>query len=354
MSIIDDEEHFRKFAEVLKNSLGKYQKVSKDDLLAHQRTQLRHLLSLEKRFKRELIRSRKGRRVYEKFIDFIYTQKCGILSARPFFRERHIVFSKRISSALKKKNPKLLYPFRFNYNFIVFAMKVESWGARSEIKKIAKEISEIRNEILVTNTPLAISESRKFWNITPKSHLTYMDIVQIHCNGLLTGIDKFVPLDDSNMTEEDSLKAYRTFRAVAIGRMTGDRVSSYNETLIHFYPTDKRKIYRANKALKQLPKDNINYEEVAKYVNSEIENPHHRTDAEEISKLVSGASVVSGDCVIGEHTETTIERFSAPEDEGPAILAEQNNTNEILRNGLRGLDLMTKKVLKMKGVMLDG
>lgn len=54
-----------------------------------------------------------------------------------------------------------------------------------------------------------------------------MDIVQIHCQALLLSIDKFCPPNEKEMTEQEALDAYQSFRAVAIGIMRRDRVNHY-------------------------------------------------------------------------------------------------------------------------------
>ena len=125
--------------------------------------------------------------------------------------------------------------------------------------------------------PLAISQARVFRHNTPESHLTYMDLNQISFEGLINAVDKFV------------LPYTSVFRSVIIGRVKGDLIENYSETPVHFYPSDKRKIYRANKAKKGLTKDDINYTDLANTVNNNGPKLPTPTDSSEIMNLLAAS-----------------------------------------------------------------
>lgn len=137
------------------------------------------------------------------------------------------------------------------------------------------------------NLPLAISQAKIFYSNTPRSHLSYMDIVQIHAQGLLLAIDKFVPPNDARMSEANSLQAYRKFRPVAIGIMARDRVNAYSETPVHFFPKQRLIRYRANKALRTQTGPEVDWQEVCEQVNSDLRDSGVRTDPEELQSLVA-------------------------------------------------------------------
>lgn len=352
MSYHDDETHFRLFAGNLEAAIARYESIPEETLIVRQRRQLQLLIELEKKFRTTLIKHPWGPAVYKQFVKIILDDKRNILAARPYFRERQSVFSK-ISRALKKRSDKGLYKFRFNYSFVQFVLEAKNWESNrigSKIVTLAKEINAIRMEIMEMNLPLAISQARIFWSNTPKSHLSYMDLVQIHCGGLLVAIDKFVPPDTSNMSEEEELEAYRSFRSVAIGRMIGDRIENYSETLIHFYPVDKRKIYRANKARRVLG-ENPDFSKVAAQVNEDVEKAH-QTTPEEIAELLAASSCVSGDVSVEPDGETTLERYEADAEIRPDLVAESNDAMLVMKTNLGVLPLVERKVLRLKGVSL--
>lgn len=351
-----DSRHFKLFAKSLELALEKYVPDTTQTLLESQRDQIRTLIKLENQLRRTLIKHPWGPSVYKKFIDFICDSKRNILAARPYFRERQTVFTATISGALKKRNFKTLYKFRVNYTFILFALKQFKWPKGGKIQKIAGEIEKLRNQICEQFMPLAISQARIFYASTPKSHLSWMDLVQIHCGGLLVAVDKFVPPDTSNMTDDESLQAYRKFRAVAIGRMISDRIESFSETVLHFYPVDRKKIYRANKIIRHFG-DKVDYVKLADMVNVDIEQESQRTNPREIADLLASASCVSGDSVPvfegfrdGEPAETTLQRYSDSKEDRYDATVETNDAMVNMKLAIKELPPLHKKILIMKGI----
>lgn len=352
-----DNNHFRQFAQTLSETLVKYETDSEESLLERQRRQLKLLVALELEFKQELIKHPWGSSSYQAFISLILDTKRNILAARPYFRERQEVFSAEISRALKARNDKSLYKFKVNYSFIGFVMSQRNWKTwpqrNTKILALDKQIREIRTEITEMNLPLALSQSRLFYASTPKSHLSYMDIVQVHVGGLLAGIDKFVPPDTSEMTNEEELQAYRVFRAVVLGRMMGDRVSEFSATLLHFWPSDKRKIYRALKARRRLDaSDAVDYDAITQKVNDGITNKNHHTDCAEIAQLIASASTTSGDVSLDPEGETTLERAEDKEEHRPDLQVEEIECRLAVRREFKNLRLVERKLLALKGVSI--
>lgn len=341
------DEHFRLFASNLEAAIEKYEDIPEESRLQRQRRQLRLLISLEAKFRRALIKHPWGPSVYRSFVEHIVSK--NILAARPYFRERQNIFASQISKALKKRSDKGLYKFRFNYSFILFVLNCHKWPVGGKIAALAKQIYDIRMEILEMNLPLAISQTRIFWSNTPKSHLSYMDLIQVHCVGLLVAIDKFVPPVEKDMTEQEELDAYRKFRAVAIGRMIGDRIEQYSETLIHYWPADKRKIYRANKARRIFGED---YARITEFVNEGVEDRAHHTTPDEVSKLLASASIVSGDISLDPEGETTLDRYEADSELRPDVQVEEMEALVMMRQKYKGLQMIEQKYLQMKGIRL--
>jgi DNA-directed RNA polymerase specialized sigma subunit len=351
MPRIDDENHFRTFAANLETALQKYVENPDESLLVRQRAQLKALVALETTFRRTLIDHPWGPGVYRDFVTFICDTKRNILDARPYFRERQTMFTKKISGCLKKRSDRDLYPFRFNWTFITFVLKSRKWPAGGKIVQLSKQIDKLRQELLEQNIPLAISQARIFWSNTPKSHLSYMDIVQIQCQALLLAIDKFSPPSDKKrMSEQRSLEEYRRFRSVAIGIMSRDRVNGYSATLVHFYPKDKLKIYRAHKAMRRFAGE-VDYEKLAEIVNKDLDLAE-RTNAIEIADLVGSASTVSADFSPDPEGDSVIDSYVSADDSRPDLLIEEHQASHALLSSVRELSIKEQKMLKMQGVKL--
>src|SRR5690606_19734709 len=164
-------------------------------------------------------------------------------------------FTEFISPVFQRADFRGLYPFAANYEFISYALSLVDWPNDHELVQLGKRIEALRVELATQNMPLAISRARIFWSRTPESHLSYMDLVQETATGLLAAIDKFTP-------------PYTTvFRSVIISRCLGNLISAYNQTSMHFYPSDRRKLYRANKMLAR-HEGEPDFERVARSVNS--------------------------------------------------------------------------------------
>src|ERR1700690_1615994 len=172
MSRLIIDKHFKLFASNLEQALKKYETDEDEVLINKQRDQLRKLVALETKLRETLIVHPWGPGIYKDFVKLICDKKKNILAARPYFRERQTTFTKFISSALKKKNDKTLYRYKFNWSFIDYMLKARKWPYGGKIASLAREINKVRQELLEQNVPLAISQARIFWSSTPKSHLT--------------------------------------------------------------------------------------------------------------------------------------------------------------------------------------
>lgn len=334
------DEHFRQFALSLESSIADCKAKDPQPFLKRQKAQVELLVQLEKDFKLALIAHSTGVKVYKQFISFICDEQRNILAARPYFRERQGVFTKQISQALRKRSERALFRFHFNYRFIQFVMASQPWAPKSKLARLAKKIIAVRGDLVTMNMPLAISRAKIFFKRTQKSHLSYMDLIQIACEGLMSGIDKFVP------------PYSRAFRGVAIGRMTGNFIEQYSETLVHFYPVDKRKIYRANK-LAGRQTGQLDFDEVAAHVNKGAE-PIHQTTSSEISNLMAAASTVSADAVLtrdeDDEAVRVTDRFAAPASCQPDVQSELHEAQNLMTISMATLSAFDRKILRLSGV----
>lgn len=336
--------HFQSFvAELDKHIVDYGEPKDSEGFFKSQKKQVETLVKLEKRFKKILLNSPQGVRVYRLFIEHILENKRNILSARPYFRERQEVFTDNISDSIKLKNEKGLFRYNINYNFISFAVKACKFPDNGKIMKLFREIRDLRNKIAELNMPLAISRAKIFWSATPKSHLTYMDLVQISSEGLMAAIDKFVP------------PFTRVFRSVIIGRAVGNLISEYSETLVHFYPNDKRKIYRANKAIRHLGgAAEADFDVLATKVNEGLEDKI-KTNSVEIRELLGAASTVSSDNSVGKEGEEIVHltsKFPATDESRPDVISERLDLTNKLSMAISQLSIFEQKLLKLKGVHL--
>lgn len=334
-----EDTHFRQFATSLESAIKRFGVPDGSDFLKMQKRQVESLVALEKDFRTTLIEHYMGEKTYRAFIRYICDKKRNILAARPYFRERQEIFTSQISKALRDRNIKKMQKFNFNFNFVQFVLGSFAWKKKSKLMLIAKKIADIRHELVTMNMPLAISRARIFYSRTPRAQLEYMDLVQIACEGLMSGIDKFV------------LPFSKVFRSVAIGRMTGNFIENYSETLVHFYPVDKRKIYRANKLIGRQA-EQINFEELAKKVNDGVERAA-RTTPSELAGLLAAQSYVSTDQSTDNEDPVRIEsRFAAPSDCQPDIICERMDTYRSLNEAIAKLTPLEQKLLKLRGLSL--
>jgi hypothetical protein len=343
--IYEPDENFRLFAGNLKAAIQRYATDEDEELLVVQKRQFDSLTSFESAFRKELIRSDFGHEAYSAFIRRICDENGNILTSRPYFRERQPVCIGPISQALQKRSPAALYQYHFNYNFVAFVMGLKKWPAKSKLAKLAKKIAAMRQEIVEMNSALAISEAKKFWGKTAgrskDTRFSYMDFIQVAIDGLISAVDKFV------VPQGEAPESIRVWRAVAIGRMRGNFIETYSETTLHFYPQDKRKIYRATKHLWEFT-DGVDYERLAVIVNSSGDGP--RTTANELISLMAASARVSSATPAGQE-DGMLERFEAARESQPDVQFEQAEAIHSMHEAIKALSIMEQKILKLKGVV---
>lgn len=339
-----DNTHYKQFAASLEEIISK-RANSDEENVAQQKLQVETLCKYECEFRDNLISTVDGRDVYVDFIKYVRDERKNILAARPFFRERQEVFKAKIAPALRNRSEVELFKFNINYSFISFVIGLKKFSEESEIFKIAEKVKEIRNELIQTNIPMAISRARVFSRHS-QHHLEYMDLIQIATEGLIAAIDKFVlPYKDS-------------FGGVLYGRATGDLIEANSETLLHFYPKDKRLIYNANKFVKE----GKTFEEIADKINNDAAQEGKSgkaTDAYELQQLHIASYTVSGDSSgepddrnVSNEDRNPISRFEADDEWRPDVMFENAETFSVIKEAVSKLSLFERKFLALKGVCL--
>lgn len=358
-----EDNHFYSFLDSLKPILSDYG----DNTEKLQKKQVESIMKFEKEFRLKLVRNSHGADIYKKFIDHIFDVKKNILMARPYFRERDVVFKAKISPALKTKDYRRLYRFNINYQFVNFVLNQRKWDgpADKQLIAVANKIKNIRNEIAECNMPLAISQAKIFFSRNKgRSVSSFMDMNQLCFAGLLEGIDKYVG------------KYHRRFRAVLIGRMLGNLIEANSETLIHFYPPDKKRIYRARKIIGQMAvvddhgTPELDLYEVCSRLNKfeKIKNIDRKENGKiedrlttpgELYNLLAATTIIPSSQQIRQHESvsrdrelSTIDDFIGTNDTRPDFLLEKSEAENMVSKAIGSLGILERKIIKMKGVEL--
>lgn len=308
-----------------------------------QEQQVEELLDAERKFKDTILKYRMSTEIYKMFLQKVRVVNKNILSARPYFRETATSFSKNITPAIKESNIESLKTFDINYQFIKFIR--ESW--RGPFPKRAEELFQrvhrAREILIENNMPLAINRAKLFYRKVPKSHISLMDMISICGLGLAAGIDKWCG------------KYTPVFRSVCIGRMVGNLIDSYSETMLHFYPSDKRILYKANSIRGRQGVDEIN--QLTNAVNSsfaadELEGksiPKKDINVSELSYLMSAATTVSADATVNDEGYGVYHYTQDPNVDIEGDYIQKESTNQMLTLA-KDLPLLQKKVLALKGI----
>jgi DNA-directed RNA polymerase specialized sigma subunit len=311
-----------------------------------QQKQVELLMKLEDQFKRSILKYAQSREIYKKFILMIVVKNQNILSARPYFREKAPTFSKKITPVIKDANIGKLQNFNINFKFISFVK--ENWlgvfPKRSQV--YFDKIEKARRVLIENNLPLAINEAKKFYRKVPENHVSLMDFISAAAEGLASGVDKWCG------------PYTRIFRSVCIGRMKGNLVDLYSETIIHFYPTDKRILYKANTI--KFRQGTGDMKDLAVAINKSFaedekagkKGSKERVTESQVANLLSAASTFSADSKTESDDESS-ERSIID------ITPDVQNTEETLINYdiltkakllAKNMDIVTRKILIMKGL----
>ena len=318
-----------------------------------QKEQVETLLDFENKFRENILRYKQSTEVYKKFLQKVCIQNKNILSARPYFRETAVTFSSKITPAIKAGDVEALKQFNINYQFIKFIKGNWLGPFPKYCAQLFNNVHKSRTILIENNMPLAINRAKLFYRKTPRSHLTLMDLIGICGMGLAAGVDKWCgPYSP-------------VFRSVCIGRMVGNMIDSYSETMLHFYPSDKRILYKANSIRGRQGIDDV--QELAKAVNESFKQderegksiPKNEVTPGGLSDLMNAASTVSADLPLHSSKETytsinnaTIYDFTADPDvniEDDYIKKE--STKQMLMLAQK-LPILHRKVLRLKGIKI--
>lgn len=312
---------------------------------SNQEQQVEELLDAERKFKSTILMYRQANEIYKKFLQRVCIQNKNILSARPYFRETATSFSKKITPSIKAADIATLQTFDINYQFIKFIK--ESWLGPfpKRAEQLYQRVHVARTILIENNMPLAINRAKLFYRKVPRSHLSLMDLIEICAMGLAAGIDKWCG------------KYSPVFRSVCIGRMVGNMIDSYSETTLHFYPSDKRILYKANSIRGRQGIEDMG--ELTRAVNEsfrldELEGksiPKKNITVSELAALMSAASTVSADATVNDEGFGVYQFTPDSAPDAEYALIERESTSKMLTVA-KNLPLLHRKVLRLKGIKI--
>lgn len=310
-----------------------------------QEDQVMGLLDVERKFKDTILKYRQATEIYKKFLQKVCIQNKNILSARPYFRENAVSFSQKITPAIKESDIETLKTFDINFQFIKFIKDNWLGPFPKRAAQLYDRVYAARTKLIENNMPLAINRAKLFYRKTPRSHLTLMDLIQICKMGLAAGVDKWVG------------KYSPVFRSVCIGRMVGDMIEGYSQTTLHFYPSDKRILYRANSIRGRQGIEDI--VELTNAVNESYKKdaeegksiPKHNITVSELSALMSAASTVSADATVNDEGYGVYHYTQDATQDVEGHFIERDATIKMLSIA-KTLPLIHKKILRLKGLKI--
>jgi DNA-directed RNA polymerase specialized sigma subunit len=203
-------------------------------------------------------------------------------------------------------------------------------------------MEKARTILVENNMPLAVNRAKIFYRKTPKGHLSFMDLIEVSSMGLCAGIDKYTGEFKKN------------FIGVCIGRIVGNLIDAYSETVMHFYPSDRRVLYRANSIRGRQGITDIS--ELTAAVNSsfaadllEGKTAPKPVTVTELAYLMSAASLVSSDSNMGEEGFGVYSYTPDQAESAEDVLGRKQQVSQMA--GLaRRLPILNQKVLRLKGI----
>lgn len=310
-----------------------------------QKQQVEELLDAERKFKDTILKYRQSTEIYKQFLQKVCIQNKNILSARPYFRETATTFSASITPAIKMGNTDELKKFNINYQFIKFIKDHWRGPFPERATELFDRVHRSREILIENNMPLAVNRAKLFFRKTPRSHLTLMDMIGICGMGLAAGVDKWCgPYSP-------------VFRSVCIGRMVGNLIDSYSETMLHFYPSDKRILYKANSIRGRKGIDEVS--DLATAVNNAfIEDektgksiPKNKISTGELNDLMNAASIVSADSTVNEEGYGVYTYAQDPNADIESTYIQRETTMQMLML-VSKLPLLHRKILRLKGIKI--
>lgn len=312
-------------------------KVSKSEFTRIQKAQVERMMELEEIFRKSICSYKQSDRIYQKFLIHIKIEKGNILTARPYFRENMKTFGTKVSPAFKIEDINRIKDFHLNYKFLTFIKENWSGNLPKKAQAALDEHHEVRQKIIENSMPLAINQAMRFYRATPKNHVTLMDMINWAIAGLCVGTDKWVGPFNT------------VFRSVCISRMKSNIMDMYNQTLLHYYPSDKKIIYKSNllKTRNKIEDSDVLLEEINKYL-TDI-GDKREFESHELDDLLNGTNVHSVEMNTDEDGFCAYDVYEDAHSNTEEII-EEKETIRNLKIAYKVLNILETKVVQLKGV----
>jgi DNA-directed RNA polymerase specialized sigma subunit len=290
-----------------------------------QKNLLNDLYSRECQFRDILGKSRVGNETYSAFVKFIMEEQGNSLKSRIYFRERQNVFSSKVAKALKGNDIEAIKKFKINYQFCRWVINRKNPKLPKSLTKLYDKIVELRKNVCEQSLPSAIHKSKIFYYGVSHSQLSYMDMIQLSTEGLLTAIDKFeLPYQDN-------------FGNVVYGRMTLQVADAHNDTMLKIPANDRRILQRVKRARQKFTDD----ADILKFVKESFPS----ASVEQINQVLSAelpSALDSGD----DETQKIVDKMSTGETpESTAVLVD--NRQKLLF-AMQKLNYVESKTVTLK------
>jgi len=313
-----------------------------------QKEQVNELFLAEKLFKKEILRYKWSSQVYKKFIQKIRYVDRNILYSKIYFRESAEIFSSDITPCLKTENIEGLKKFNINFNLIQFIK--ENWRGPlgKDADSLYQRVERARRVLMENNLPLAINAAKLFYRKVPKNgSATLMDMIAVSAQGLASAVDKYTGDKNGNYSE--------VFRSVILGRATGNLIKLYSETPLHFYPSDRRVMYKANSIRGRQGITDVT--ELAAAVNEAFSQdsknglnvPKNQVTPAELQELLNAASLVSVELTMDEECYTAYD-YTPDDKDTPEESMIRTEISEKIGELIRELPPLYRKIIKLKGI----
>jgi RNA polymerase sigma factor (sigma-70 family) len=320
----------------------------KDD--TSQKQEVEELVLAEKLFKEEILRYKYSTQVYEKFIQQIRIVDRNILYGKIYFRESSETFSKEITPCLKNQDIQGLKKFNVNFNLIEFIKQNWRGPLGSKAEKLYQRVNRARRVLVENNMPLAINVAKLFYRKVPKSPQTsLMDMISTAILGLCSAVDKYTGDKNGEYSE--------VFRSVIMGRATGNIIKMYTEssTQMHFYPSDKKIMYKANSIRGR--KGIVDIKELTAAVNAAfledkkegISVPKKQVEVSDLYDLLHAASIVSVEATVNEEGFGAYD-YTPDENSNCEDNLIKTETNIKITQLIKELPPIHRKILRLKGI----
>jgi DNA-directed RNA polymerase specialized sigma subunit len=322
-------------------------KLEKNKNSSNQEEQVEKLLMLEKKIQKEMWKYPKlAREIYKSFVLKILVENGNILTARPYFRERSTVFASKITPALRTGDIDSLKKFHVNYNLLKFIK--ENWRGICPFEDVYNEFVETRQKLIENNLPLALNRAKIFFRKSRNDQFTLNDFIGFGVEGLISGIDKYTG------------KYAKVWVSVCIGRMVGFFTENSSQTQIYFYPSDRQILYRARSLGYKHKIEDL--KTLTKVVNDSLTEDKkegkkvyktHVTEGD-LANILTATNIMSTDAIVSKE-----ENESARNTKGMDIIMpeeddfkkiERNQALETVLKHVSELEMIPKKIIKLKGV----